>query len=508
MAADAKILELGALAEVSGRLRAAGKTVVLCHGVFDLLHVGHIRHFEEAKAMGDVLVVTLTPDHYVNKGPHRPAFTDALRARVIAALDVVDYVAVNRWPTAADTIRLLKPSLYVKGPDYAEAEKDVTGGITLEADAVRAVGGEVRFTTGLTFSSSKLLNDYQPLFAPDVVAWLNEFRARRRAGDIVPFIEGVRSLRALVVGEAILDEYVYCDTLGKSAKEPILALKHLSEERHAGGSLAIANHLAAFCDRVDLVTYLGSERSHEAFIRAQLHPNVVPTFIVKPGAPTIVKRRFVENYLGSKLMEVYEIDDEPLAPAADAALCATLRERLDACDLAIVADFGHGLLTARARETLCASAKYLAVNTQINAANAGFHTISKYRRADYVCLHEGEVRLDRRDRSRDLGDLVAEVGRHLACRRVMITRGKHGTLLYRDGEGFSSCPSFAIRVLDRLGAGDAVLAVTALGAAREWPSDILAFVANVVGAQAVTIVGNQRAIDRVAVLKSVESLLK
>ncbi len=124
-----KIMELDALAEVLAKRRAEQKTVVHCHGVFDVLHVGHIRHFQEAKKHGDILVVTLTPDVHVNKGPHRPAFKQDLRAEVIAALDAVDYVAINKWPEAGETIRLLKPTFYAKGPDYKVGAQDVTGGI-------------------------------------------------------------------------------------------------------------------------------------------------------------------------------------------------------------------------------------------------------------------------------------------------------------------------------------------------------------------------------------------
>src|SRR5262245_65318774 len=109
-----KIQGLADLADILSSLRDAGKKIVHCHGVFDLLHIGHIRHFEEAKAMGDLLVVTLTPDEYVNKGPHRPAFPQSLRAEVIAALDVVDYVAINYWPTAVETVKLLRPNIYAK----------------------------------------------------------------------------------------------------------------------------------------------------------------------------------------------------------------------------------------------------------------------------------------------------------------------------------------------------------------------------------------------------------
>ena len=164
MQQNAKIKEIGDLAELLTSFRAENKTIVHCHGVFDLLHIGHIRHFEQAKRLGDILTVTVTPDRYVNKGPHRPVFSEDLRAEAIAALDCVDYVAINRWSTAVEAIELLRPAFYVKGPDYREAEKDHTGGIALEESAIKSVGGELVFTDDITFSASSLINRHLPVF--------------------------------------------------------------------------------------------------------------------------------------------------------------------------------------------------------------------------------------------------------------------------------------------------------------------------------------------------------
>ena len=90
----------------------------MCHGVFDLLHLGHIKHFEEAKKYGDILVVTITPNKYVSKGPNRPVFNTNQRMEAIASLETVDYVSENKWRDAVETIKLLKPNVYCKGPDY------------------------------------------------------------------------------------------------------------------------------------------------------------------------------------------------------------------------------------------------------------------------------------------------------------------------------------------------------------------------------------------------------
>ncbi|MBI4596076.1 MAG: adenylyltransferase/cytidyltransferase family protein, partial [Candidatus Tectomicrobia bacterium] len=170
-----KIKSLEQLAKTITSLRAESKKMVHCHGVFDLLHIGHIRHFEQAKKLGDTLVVTVTPDRYVNKGPHRPAFTEDLRAEAIAALDCVDYVAINNWPTAVETIKLLKPDIYAKGADYKDAAKDHTGKIIDEEAAVKAVGSKIAFTEDITFSSSSLINKHLPVFSAEVREYLSNF---------------------------------------------------------------------------------------------------------------------------------------------------------------------------------------------------------------------------------------------------------------------------------------------------------------------------------------------
>ncbi|MCG3203764.1 MAG: Bifunctional protein HldE [Elusimicrobia bacterium] len=509
MKPNPKIVDLNELAERVQDFKKKGKKVVLCHGVFDLLHVGHIRHFSEARQMGDVLVVTLTPDEFVNKGPHRPAFTHHLRAEVIAALDAVDLVAVNKGPSAVELLLAVKPNIYAKGPDYKDASKDVTGGIKKEEAAIRQVGGEIRFTEDITFSSSTLVNQHMSLLPPAVKEFLESFRSRFSVSDIQKNIESLKNLKVCVVGETILDDYIYCDAMGKSSKEPILAMRQLSYEMFGGGVIAIANHLSEFCAEVNVVTYLGSKNSYEDFVRSRLKPGVQLHYVTKSESPTIIKRRYVENYSLSKLFEVYLMNDELLEGDEEKELCRLLDAQCGNADVVIVADYGHGMMTPQAIKTVSDKSKYLAVNTQINAANVGFHTISKYPRADYVCIHEGEIRLEHRSRKGDLKTMVEGLGNKVAADKVMVTRGKTGTLFYdRKKKLFSECPALAVKVVDRIGAGDAVLAVTSLLSSKGAEAEMIALLGNLVGAQAVMIVGNRASIDRVQLLKSVESMLK
>lgn len=153
------LLDLDSLANFLRQLREEGKKIVLCHGCFDLMHPGHIKYFQAAKEMGNILAVTVTPDRYVDKGPGRPAFSEILRAESIAALACTDFVSINRWPTAEETLRLLRPDYYVKGQEF-ENLIDKTGKIQAEYEVVKEIGAEMRFTHEIVFSSTKLLNQY------------------------------------------------------------------------------------------------------------------------------------------------------------------------------------------------------------------------------------------------------------------------------------------------------------------------------------------------------------
>ncbi len=153
-----KVLALDELAKAVRQIQAAQQKVALCHGCFDILHAGHLRHFEAARAVADVLVVTVTPDRFVNKGPNRPVFPDVQRAELIAGLGVVDWVAINRWESAVETIGLIKPDIFIKGQEYETRAQQVNPLFFAEAEAVREVGGRIVFTHEETLSSTAAFN--------------------------------------------------------------------------------------------------------------------------------------------------------------------------------------------------------------------------------------------------------------------------------------------------------------------------------------------------------------
>ena len=153
-----KIFELNQLSKICLDLKRKKKKIALCHGVFDLLHPGHIYHFKQAKERGDILVVSVTSDEYVLKGPGKPFFSEKYRINSLAALEIIDYVVLINEKSAINAIKKIRPNFYVKGSDYKKSKEDITGKINLEKKEVKKIGGEIIFTTGPVFSSSKIIN--------------------------------------------------------------------------------------------------------------------------------------------------------------------------------------------------------------------------------------------------------------------------------------------------------------------------------------------------------------
>ena len=503
-----KIKKIGELAAVLTQLRKEGKKTVLCHGVFDILHPGHIRHLEAARREGDLLVVTVTPDRFVNKGPGRPIFPAELRAEVLASLSPVDFVAVNEWPTAVQTLLQLKPDVYVKGGDYQDRSKDLTGKITEEEEAVKSVGGKVVFTDEITFSSSSLVNNFLNFYSEETSSFLKDFRERFSADTIVNYLNRVSDCRVLVLGDVIIDEYRYCSPMGKAAKENVIATRYEGEETFAGGVLAAANHVAGFCHQVDLVTLLGTENNYEEFVRSHLKRNVRPQFFLRQDAPTVVKRRYVEPGYMRKLFEICFVNGSYIPADVERNFLDYLDPILPNYDLVLVTDFGHGLMTPALIDLVCKKARFLAVTAQTNSANAGFNLVTKYPKADYLCIDEPEARLAMQDCVNDLETVIQRLGEKLNCPHLSITHGRRGCLVYSRREELFRIPVLTRTVVDTVGAGDAFLSVTAPCVATGVPMPVVGFVGNAAGAMKVGIVGNRSSVEKVPLLKFISTLLK
>lgn len=503
-----RVLDLATLAKRAEALRAAGKTIALCHGVFDLMHFGHVRHLEDAARLADVLFVTVTTDRFVNKGPGRPVFTGEIRAEMLAALEFVDATAVNEAPTAVPVLEALKPDIYVKGIDYADTSQDSTGNIDREKAAVEAHGGRIAFTDNVVYSSTELINRQFAIHTPEVREVLNHLRQAGTHARAEEALDAMGQLKVLLIGDTIIDEYRYVAPLGKATKDNIIATQYLEEEIFAGGAIAVARDLAALVGTVDVVTALGTDRSFASEVRSALPANVNLTVIWRNGAPTTRKTRFIEHGFNRKLFEVYDFDDRPLCDGEERTMLHAAIDSAAGYDLVIASDFGHGLIDRGTAQRISANAPFLAVNTQTNAGNTGFNLATKYPSCDYLSLDGPEARLAAGDKYADLAALATDVLPTIAgTQAVMITLGQRGCLFHDTEKGSFEMPAFAPKVVDRIGAGDAVFAVTAPAVKCGAGPDVTALLGNIAGAIKVETVGHRAGLDRLTLSRSLKALL-
>ena len=497
-----------ALVRTIGILKKKGKKVVLCHGVFDIVHVGHIRHFGLAKKEGDILVVSTTKDKYVKRGPGRPVFNERLRLETLASLDVVDYVAVVDSPTAIDFIKTIKPDVYAKGVEYKAKDKDVTGKIYDEEEAIESVGGRLAFTEDITFSSSSIINGYLDVFPPRTVKYLRAIAKRYSIEDIQHSIKSLKGLKVLVIGDTIIDEYHYCTPMGKSSKADLVVNRYDSQEVFAGGALATANNVASVCDNVDLLTILGEKNTFQDFIQSKLSPNVNPIFFYRKNLETTVKRRYVSKWSSQKLFEICFMKDDDIEKREETKIIKRLEKTIAQYDVVIVSDFGHGLLTKKIVKLISAKARYLAINAQTNGANAGFNLVTKYPRANCVCIDEMELRFAAHDKFGDVRELSKNILQEIGCEHIIATRGSHGSICYSRENGYHETPAFSNNVVDAIGAGDAFFAFIAPCFASGMSQDLVSFIGNAAGSLAVQIVCNREPVHSVDLIKFITRLLK
>lgn len=507
-----KIVSTENLAKIISRLKSKGKKVILCHGVFDLLHIGHIKHFKEAKKLGDILIVTVTQDKYVNKGPNRPIFSINTRMESIAALKDIDYVAPNTYPSAIQLIKMIKPNIYCKGKDYKNYSLDTTNQIKKEAKAIKSVGGRIIHTSTELFSSSKIINQTNLNLSNEQKSFIIKIKKNRDFNNdskITNIMNSFSNLKVLVIGETIIDEYVYCEALGKSGKEPILVLRDMYKERYLGGTAAIAKNLSSFCKQITLLTNIGQKNEEKNFIKKNLQKNINTIFLNKKHSPTISKKRFIEHINKTKIFGVYSLNDQPLDKDQEKQLNSKIIKLIKSHDLVIVSDYGHGLISDKTAKLIINKSKFVAVNTQLNSSNLGFHVISKYIGANFITINETEMRHELRNKIENRVSLIKTLSKKLKSKYTHVTSGEVGSNIYnKSSNEIISCPAFANKVTDKVGTGDSMLAILAISLYKKLDIKFSMFLSAIVAAQNIQYMANKTSINKINITRALQSYLK
>tara|TARA_B100000780_G_scaffold259496_1_gene210594 strand:- start:8672 stop:10177 length:1506 start_codon:yes stop_codon:yes gene_type:complete len=465
--------------------------IVLCHGVFDLVHVGHIKYFNEAKKNGDYLIVSVTSDKFIKKGPGRPLFNESLRMEYLSNIKNIDAVVLSDHASAVEVIKHIKPKFYIKGPDYKINKSDKTKKIYLEKKEVEKHGGEIKYTSNITFSSTKLINSQNLIFDNKQTNFIKKIKKKYNLTKIINLLKPIKKLRVLVVGEIVIDEYNFGDIIGKSGKEPHLVLKESFKESYAGGSAAVARHISSFVKSAKVISFFGNEKKNIEILKQQSDVKIKYD-LFKPYSKfdTIVKKRFIDLKSNYKLFGSYILPNLHKT-LFNNQLLQKIKKNLSKFDLIIVCDYGHGLLSNETIKHLNKIKKFLSLNIQLNSSNIGTHTLNKYNNVDILIINESELRFELKNEYENIKTVAKKYFKNRKLKNLVITRGLSGALLV-DKKKIYECPAFAFKSIDKVGAGDAMLSIISLCLKNNIDKDLSLFLGSLAAAFSVQSIGNKK----------------
>jgi len=517
-----KIITIEQAKRIVEENRSNGLKTVNVHGCFDILHYGHVIYFEAAKKHGQVLLVSLTPDRYVAKGPNRPFVDENARLKYVSSLEIVDFVVLNDEPDAVNFLKTVAPDVTARGSEYLNFKDDITGKIELEKKAIEDVGGRMVFTDGEIYSSTKMINSWGAGLNNNQIAYRDSIRKTISTSDISRDIDQLQHLSVLVIGDAIIDEYTYCSCLGTVSKHSAISALQHDTELMSGGILAIKKHISKLSNCSDLMSIIGGKNLTEC-LNVNSHELKIDELHLDPLTYTPHKRRFISTgYSNSiskmlnsnndvdtsnRLFEISFLPTDGFSKEIKSKFTSEIEKRIKNYDIVVVADFGHGLIDKDLACLICENANYLALNVQTNSANFGFNLFTKFPSTDFLCIDELELRLAFSDRETDLYSLMNKASQTLQCSKVMVTRGRNGIEYLIDGN-IKSVPALANIVADPVGAGDAVLSVTSLVSYNDNEGDLTLFSGSIAGMIGTSIRGNSSSIQKDQLIKNMKGFVQ
>lgn len=458
----AKIVLPDQLAALLGP-RPRADRVVLCHGVFDVVHPGHLRHLLYAKSKADVLVCSVTADRWISKGPYRPHVPQDLRAASLALLDIVDYVAVDDAEGPLSLIALIQPDLYAKGFEYSPGARPQQ---IKETAAVQAYGGEVLFTPGdVIYSSSALIEAAAPDLRWDKLALLMR-RADLTFDQLRDAVLDMRGQSMHVVGDSIVDALLRCEMIGTSGKTPTISVRRAGREEFVGGAAVVALHARAAGAEVQFSTVLGNDRAGALILRAMDAAGVRVWPIHEAARPTTIKEVVVVD--GYRLLKIDTVDSRPISDSVLSRLSKQIAET-PVGGAVVFSDFRHGIFNPRTIPALTAVIPAGCIRVADSQVASRWGNILDFQGFDLIAANEREARFTLGDQDSGVRPLAAHLYDEAHCGGLLLKLGARGILGFAAGtddtERSFVLDSFAAQVIDPVGAGDALLAYATLALA-------------------------------------------
>lgn len=449
--------ELMALIGPFPRLRK----VILCHGVFDVVHPGHVRHLAYAKSKADILVASITTDKYIDKGIYRPHVPEQLRALNLAAFEMVDYVIIDEEAKPLKNIQHIQPDYFAKGFEYTST--GLPPSTQEEADIVNGYGGEMIFTPGdVLYSSSKFINLARPKIQIEKLLSLMNMEGISFS-DLRDALTTLKSIRVHVVGDTIVDSYTRTTLIGGQTKTPTFSVHYQGKEDYIGGAGIVAQHLRAAGADVTFSTLLGNDQLKDFVVNGLNASGIKIIAIIDPTRPTINKNVIIaDNY---RLLKIDTLDNRTLSGHLFDQLLDAIKST--PADAVVFSDFRHGIFNRSTVNKLIDSIPPSAFRVADSQVATRWGNIIEFQKFDLITPNEREARFALADQDSTVGVLAGMLKEKTQCGLLILKLGERGIFTLAADKrkcinDHFSIDSFAANVVDAVGSGDALLAYATL----------------------------------------------
>ncbi len=454
-----KILKKADLGEIKIKFK---ESLVMCHGTFDLVHPGHIRHLLYAsnlKQRNGKLLVSITSDEHIAKGSGRPYFSEDLRAINLAVLEFVDFVYVDDNETPENLIKLLRPKIFVKGSDYSKDKLDVK--TEEEMEIVKNNGGTFLFSPGdYVNSSTKIFNSNSPKKGNESIIALAaieklDFKIFERT------LEMMNKLNVHIIGDTIVDEVQKGHVVGGFRKTPTPSVSIDDSIRYVGGAGIVAKHVSRFAKKTKFTSTFGKDEDGN-FVINDLEFKKIEVNIFQSENRITTKKSLVEAN-SHKIVRLDNVDNSPLSDEEERHFISATRDDSNS-DVFILADFRHGIFNHNFAQVIVnlIGNKFIAADSQV-ASRWG--NILDFRGANLITPNEKEVRFALGDQESALRPLGSKILKEAKTEALIMTLGDKGLMAFKksksdiiENRSFITLPSFTNNVVDAVGSGDALLA--------------------------------------------------
>lgn len=441
--------------------RPREQKVIMCHGVFDVVHPGHMRHLIYAKNKADILIASLTADKHIDKGIYRPHVPQDLRAANLAAFEVVDYVIIDENAKPLKNIEFLQPDYYAKGFEYVSngmAPKTAEEGTILDK-----YGGEIIFTPGdIVYSSSNLIDMAPPELKIEKLMAVMEHRGVTFDG-LRKSLDAMAGKTVHVVGDTIIDSLTQCAMIGGQTKTPTMSVLFENKTDYIGGAGIVAKHLRAAGADVKFSTVLGQDTLAEFALNGLKDFDVEVLPVIDSTRPTTNKNAIVVG--GYRLLKVDTLDNSTISDAIVEELTSAIREVKS--EAIVFSDFRHGMFNRRTIPSLVNAIPSGVFRVGDSQVASRWGNVTEFKGFDLITPNEREARFALADQDSGIRPLAANLYDLAECKTLILKLGERGVLTHvtDDHESLDSffiIDSFADQVVDAVGAGDALLAYATL----------------------------------------------